>query len=400
MTRHNLHVLSVSALERRLAEAVDAAERARSNYVGAATIDPGNPILTHVLWRLLIHDCDYVQGCLTLWQEYEDTDGRWDLRGDHWWNRLGFTRVCWSAPTERNEEVPTLTSTADSLRGRFSRALLETRAKPSLQQMVVDALRHQTAGLDQSTVPAKFEASFLPGADIPEVEELKLARYALNPGHEKGRHKAALFEMLLGIGVRDWKHLAAQLRSGLAGATIDSVDFTPYGVKYRARIPIEGTNGRVLPVQTVWEIRPGGHPRLVTCYPAEVAAVVTQDPVARPSLVDTRASSVDWSVIWDRAISVARVAAERMIPTPLVVGEVWYADGAIGFAWVRVLDARTGFARWLRTTGNGSDGYKSGSYVFARGVGQSHDRARAWGWAFAAVLCDHGIRCEVGDRYD
>src|ERR1035438_8571899 len=97
-------------------------------------------------------------------------------------------------------------------------------SKPSLQQMVVDALRHQTAGLDQSTVPAKFEASFLPGADIPEVEELKLAGYALNPGHEKGRHKAALFEMLLGIGVRDWKHLAAQLRSGLAGATIDSVD--------------------------------------------------------------------------------------------------------------------------------------------------------------------------------
>ena len=194
--------------------------------------------------------------------------------------------------------------------------------------------------------------------------------------------------------------MAAQLRAGLPGAEVDRVEFTPYGVKYCAIIPIHGANGRALPVQTAWEIRPGGHPRLVTCYPAEPGTVVSQTPVERPSLVDTSASTVNWNEIWDRALSAARTAAERAIPTPLVVEDAWYSEGSIGFAWIRVLDARKGFARWLKATGKGRDGHRSGTYVFAQRTGQSFDRSMAWASAFAEVLRDHGIRCEVEGRYD
>jgi hypothetical protein len=400
IARENIHVLSVSAIERSLAEAIDAAERATPGYIGAVVVDPGNPIAYYVLWSALSHGFDYVQGSLKHWQSHYEPEERWDLTGDNWWNRLGFTSVDWTSPGERSVDLPTLSSAPESLRGSFSRALLETRGKPNLQEKVVDALRQQLGPTSQFTVPVKFEASQLPGAGVPEVEDRKLTAYALNPKHERGKDKALLFDKLLGLGLGDAKHLAAQLRAGLPGAEIDRVEFTPYGVKYCAIIPIQGANGRALPVQTAWEIRPGGHPRLVTCYPAEPGTVVSQTPIERPSLVDTSASTVDWNEIWDRALSAARTAAERAIPTPLVVEDAWYSEGGIGFAWIRVLDARKGFARWLKTTGKGRDGHRSGAYVFAQQTGQSFDRSMAWASAFAEVLRDHGIRCEVEGRYD
>jgi len=400
IARENIHVLSVSALERTMAEAVDAAERAIPGYIGAVLVDPGNPIMSHVLWRALIHNFDYVNGSLMHWQNFLEPDERWDLTGNRWWNRLGFSSVAWTSPTERSVDIPTLVSGSDSLRGSFSRALLETRARPSLQEKVAEALGQQLGPSSQITMPVKFEASRLPGANIPEVEDRKLTSYALNPKHEKGKSKAVLFDRLLGLRLGDAKHLAAQLRAGLAGAEIDRVEFTPFGVKYCAVIPIKGTNGRAVPVRTAWEIRPGGHPRLVTCYPAEPRTIVSQAPIERPSLVDTSALPIDWNEIWERAVSAARAAAERVIPTPLVVDDAWYAEGGVGSAWVRILDARKGLARWLKVTGKGTDGYKSGTYVFALRTGQSYDRSIAWASAFAEVLRDHGINCEVEGRYD
>lgn len=75
-------------------------------------------------------------------------------------------------------------------------------------------------------------------------------------------------------------------------------------------------------------------------------------------------------------------------------------EGACGFAWMRVLDARRGFARWAIARGHANHHYRSGAQIFAAVQSQSIDRARAYATAFAAVLRHNGIECKVDSRLD
>jgi hypothetical protein len=51
----------------------------------------------------------------------------------------------------------------------------------------------------------------LPRAAAARIPTDKLVRYALDPGHERGRHKARMFQSALGITGRDWRYLHAQI---------------------------------------------------------------------------------------------------------------------------------------------------------------------------------------------
>jgi len=45
--------------------------------------------------------------------------------------------------------------------------------------------------------------AFLPNADFAEVPIVKLRDYALNPDHPVGKHKAKVFESVLGLTAED-----------------------------------------------------------------------------------------------------------------------------------------------------------------------------------------------------
>lgn len=106
----------------------------------------------------------------------------------------------------------------------------------------------------------------LPGRERAIIEARKLAGYALDPGHPRGRHKARVFRAALGIGPAEADWLRDAILAGLAGAeaVVDGAD--SHGTRHRVDLALRrGTRSAV--VRTVWIVREvGAAPRLVTCY--------------------------------------------------------------------------------------------------------------------------------------
>ena len=75
-------------------------------------------------------------------------------------------------------------------------------------------------------------------------------------------------------------------------------------------------------------------------------------------------------------------------------------EGMCGGAYVRVPDARSGFARWAIRTGKGTKDHKSGTLLSADADSQSADRAAAYARAFATVLRQNGVSCDVEEYID
>jgi len=106
----------------------------------------------------------------------------------------------------------------------------------------------------------------LPNGDRADLGT-KLEDYVLNPRHREGRHKAWLFESVLGITLAN----SGDLRQAILSAAEHSEDAEPlgnngYGEVYVLRFPLETEKGSTT-VLTAWIVRYGeDFPRLVTCY--------------------------------------------------------------------------------------------------------------------------------------
>jgi hypothetical protein len=106
----------------------------------------------------------------------------------------------------------------------------------------------------------------LPNGDRADLGT-KLEDYVLNPRHREGRHKARLFESVLGITLAN----IGVLRQAILSAAENSEDVEPlgnngHGDVYVLRFPLE-TEKRTATVLTAWIVRDGeDFPRLVTCY--------------------------------------------------------------------------------------------------------------------------------------
>jgi hypothetical protein len=74
----------------------------------------------------------------------------------------------------------------------------------------------------------------LPNARRARIPTDKLVRYALDPSHERGRHKARVFASALGITAADWRYLHDAILGALAEATVRSTRITPFGVTTRS----------------------------------------------------------------------------------------------------------------------------------------------------------------------
>ena len=106
----------------------------------------------------------------------------------------------------------------------------------------------------------------LPNGDRADLGS-KIEDYVLNPGHWEGRHKARVFESMLGI-TRSNRHvlreaiLAAAMNSDEAEALGDN----GHGTVYVLRFPLTTAN-RTAMILTAWIIRhEEDFPRLITCY--------------------------------------------------------------------------------------------------------------------------------------
>ena len=94
----------------------------------------------------------------------------------------------------------------------------------------------------------------------------KLAGYAVDPAHPRGRHKARVFSSALGIERTDWRYLRDQLIEGVVEAPVLGTRITPFGVLYEVMVLVDGLNGATAPVAAIWIIEEDRPPRLVSTW--------------------------------------------------------------------------------------------------------------------------------------
>jgi hypothetical protein len=106
----------------------------------------------------------------------------------------------------------------------------------------------------------------LPNGDRADLGT-KLEDYVLNPRHREGRHKARVFESVIGITLAN----SDVLRQTILSAADNSDDAEPlgnngHGEIYTLRVPLQTQKGTAT-VLTAWIVRDGeDFPRLITCY--------------------------------------------------------------------------------------------------------------------------------------
>lgn len=109
----------------------------------------------------------------------------------------------------------------------------------------------------------------LPWAAWAVVDSAKLTEYLLSTTHPVGRFKAAYFERL-GYFPEDWLLLEAALLDLSLSGTVERIEETPYGRKYRVRGMIEPPIGGTITLVTAWIVPTGlNTPRFVTAFPGE-----------------------------------------------------------------------------------------------------------------------------------
>jgi len=107
-------------------------------------------------------------------------------------------------------------------------------------------------------------------ADIAKsicINPRKLTHYVLDTDSPHGKHKAVLFDKLLGFTKKNYTSLLRQLEGGAMHAEVTFHSEDKFGKRYTADITVKGMEGRCAVVRTGWivtsEIREA---HLVTLY--------------------------------------------------------------------------------------------------------------------------------------
>lgn len=99
------------------------------------------------------------------------------------------------------------------------------------------------------------------------IDQRKLADYALNPESPLGRHKARVFEQVLGITRANCAELLVQIEQRALQAEALSGKEDEHGIRYRVDVQVRGPNGREAIVRTGWIVLHGSNEaRLATLY--------------------------------------------------------------------------------------------------------------------------------------
>lgn len=99
------------------------------------------------------------------------------------------------------------------------------------------------------------------------IDQRKLVEYALNPESPYGRHKARVFEQVLGITQANYAELLVQIEQHAPEAEATAGKEDEFGIRYRVDFQVRGANGREAIVRTGWIVLHGSNEaRLATLY--------------------------------------------------------------------------------------------------------------------------------------
>jgi hypothetical protein len=393
------HCVTVAQLPHSIRDAMDEHIRGTSGYLGAMEVDAGNPVHAALFLDMLVYDAAYERGALICEESIdherhtEFTRAKSLAPAGQIWKPAGYLRSRGPAGPRR---IP-------SERGRLSELRLRIKSHLSLQELVLaqlSRLRNED-GFRSSYVFSRSSIDALLSADLPEE---KFRSYLLNHNHPKGRGKAIFFRDVLAIDQNDWHFLAAQLHEGVTNSEPQALRVKSwregYGASFNATIGVRGRNGRLVSVHTTWLMQSGGPPKLITAYPADPANPGPTAAVAASTQLVVAPG--DWEKLFAVASACGADAAASCVPTPMKVrGHLPDMEGACGWSFILLADARRSFARWAVKSGAAKRrGRDAGVQIPAVVESQSYDRARAYALAFAKTLLLNGVSCTVESEYD
>jgi hypothetical protein len=106
----------------------------------------------------------------------------------------------------------------------------------------------------------------LPNRASAVVDIRKLHDYCLSPHHPRGRHKARVFDSVLGLTQDDAENLREMLLSAALSEEATLAGSDEYGERYMLDFVVTTEMG-VATVRSGWIVRRGeGFPRLTSCW--------------------------------------------------------------------------------------------------------------------------------------
>ena len=97
----------------------------------------------------------------------------------------------------------------------------------------------------------------LPNHQRAVIPENKLLRYALDPTHPRGRHKAVVFKSALGFDQSNWQTLKRIILDEVPYHEATPGKQDEHGARFRMLFPIKGPNGNTAEVVVTWIIKEG-----------------------------------------------------------------------------------------------------------------------------------------------
>ena len=95
----------------------------------------------------------------------------------------------------------------------------------------------------------------------------KIEGYCLNFSHQKGKHKATLFQKKLGITLENAEILKSAIKQAAVTESVMIRKVNEYGTHYNLKFFLKTDVGESL-ILVAWTIRVGeDFPRLTNCYP-------------------------------------------------------------------------------------------------------------------------------------
>lgn len=106
----------------------------------------------------------------------------------------------------------------------------------------------------------------LPNAELAIIDLEKIRDYCLNPEHPRGKHKAKVFQEVLGLTSENAEELIRQIKIGVIHMECRIGESDQYGRRYTVDIEIDNKDLRAV-VRTGWIIKRNQiQPGLTTCY--------------------------------------------------------------------------------------------------------------------------------------
>jgi hypothetical protein len=106
----------------------------------------------------------------------------------------------------------------------------------------------------------------LPQGERALIDPRKVTCYSLDPQHDEGRHKARLFESLLGIDIQNARLVLDALQQAAVSCEAVAGKLDRYGQRYTIDFEFKGPDGAAT-IRSAWIVRSDeDFPRLITCF--------------------------------------------------------------------------------------------------------------------------------------